>query len=713
MKNNILKIVVCISLIFSINALGQNTNRISQLRLQLESVSVDSPGLLEKADINVSNVILPDFLRALANAHKVNLNISPELGTLVISNNYSNATVGDILIFLCKEYNLTLDLTGNIIAIKKLKTPKKATLKKIIPISYDPILDLITIELTQDSLFVAFKEIMDKTSKNLVFAPGMEHHKISAYIQKMPFDKAMENIAYSNNLNVSKTRDNYFVFESNNFTSNFDKNSKSAQSRPIRSRRSNFFFKVIDKKKQVLEVDFENTSIATIINDIGYDLDIDMFTSTPLDGAGKGSVKAKNIEFNLLLNKLLENTDFTYKLVDDIYYFGKKDQVSLRKTEIVPLLHRSIEIMSTGGVRQRQAGRTNNSYNSYNSSNRNSNYSNSSSNSNSNFRNSSSNFNQGITNNRQPLNTNRSANFSSYSNKAEALINILPEEIIKELSIKTDVELNSFIVSGPSQNIEKFKEFIRYIDKPIPVINIEVMILEINKSATVETGISWGIGDESVTTSGSIFPNTDLTIGATDVNKVINSFNGFGSLNVGKVLPNFYMNIKAMESNGNVKVRSTPRLSTLNGHRASLSIGETTYYAVTDRNYYGSQNPQTSEIKNYHPIDAELAIDIKPLVSGNGQITMEINVIQSSFNGKRIDENAPPGINSREFTSIVRVRDQDLIVLGGLEEKIKNDAGSGVPFLARIPIIKWFFSSRKREDTKKKLVILIKPIVIY
>ena len=707
-KNYLIKIMYCIILGAYLNVSAQESNRISQLKLQLESILVDAPGLVEKADINVSNVILPDFLRALANAHKVNLNISPTLGSLVISNNYSNATVADILIFLCKEYELTLELTGNIIAIKKLKAVKKQFKQKTIPLVYDAITNKITLELNQDSLFVAFKSIMNKTGKNLVFAPGMEHHKISAYIQEMPFDKAMENIAYSNNLTVNKTRDNYFVFESNNFITNLNNNSKSSQNRPVRNRSSNFFFKVINKKKQLLEVDFENTSIANIINDIGRDLDINMFTSAPLDGAGKGSVRAKNIAFNLLLRKLLENTDFTYQLIDGIYYFGKKDQVSLRHTEIVPLLHRSIEIMNSDGHGQRRAGRTTNS----NSNNYNTSYNNQNNFSNLNTDNQSSNFNQRTTN-RNPINTNRSANFSSYSNKTEALINILPEDILKELTIKTDIELNSFIVSGPRQNIEKFKEFITYIDKPIPVINIEVMILEINKSATIETGISWGIGDEPVTTSGAVFPSTDLTIGATDANKIINRFNGFGSLNIGKVLPNFYVNIKAMESNGNVKVRSTPRLSTLNGHRANLSIGETTYYAVTDRNYYGSQNPQTSEIKNYQPIDAELAINIRPLVSGDGQITMEINVIQSSFNGKRIDENAPPGINSREFTSIVRVHDQDLIILGGLEEKIKNDSGSGVPLLARIPIIKWFFSKRKREDTIKKLVILIKPIVIY
>jgi len=100
------------------------------------------------------------------------------------------------------------------------------------------------------------------------------------------------------------------------------------------------------------------------------------------------------------------------------------------------------------------------------------------------------------------------------------------------------------------------------------------------------------------------------------------------------------------------------------------------------------------------------------LVSGDGQVTLDISVIQSSF-GSRIEENAPPDISSREFSSIIRMRDQDIAVLGGLEEQMRNNTGSGVPFLARIPIIKYLFSKRRREARKAKLVVLIKPTVIY
>ena len=303
--------------------------------------------------------------------------------------------------------------------------------------------------------------------------------------------------------------------------------------------------------------------------------------------------------------------------------------------------------------------------------------------------------------------------FSSYASEAEAIVNILPDDIVSDLDIKIDYELNSFLISGPAANINRFKNFIKEIDKPVPVILIEVMIIEVNRSSTVETGVSWGIGDGPTKTRGGIFPTTDLTLGAETVNKVIGGFDGFGSLNIGQLVPDFFATIKAMEQNGNIRIRSTPKLSTLNGHRARLSIGETTYYVVTNQNFFGSQIPTSSEIRNYQPIDAELAISIKPLVSGNGQVTLDINVLQSDFSGERIENDAPPGLTSREFSSIIRVQNQDLVILGGLEEKTKNDSGTGVPFLARVPVIKWLFSSRKREDSRRKLTILIKPTVIY
>ena len=482
---------------------------------------------------------------------------------------------------------------------------------------------------------------------------------------------------------------------------------------------------MIDPESKRLEVDFVNTPISDIINDIGNELDINMFTATPLDEAGTATFKAKDITFDDLLTKLFEiqtldvnlttggNTQlqnnsnqgtgskrFTFKKEDGIYYFGSEDQLSVRNVAIIHLQHRSVELLSDpsgGSMSNRSAGRNANSNVGFN-------------NFNSLPNNVDNTFNRN--NNRQPINTNNNAqNFNNFDNKVEALINILPDEVKQDLDITVDYELNSFYVNGPATNIERFREFINKIDKPVPVILIEVMLIEVNNTSLVDTGVSWGIGDEPATTRGGIFPETDLTLGANTINKVIGGFDGFGSFNLGKVVPNFFATIKAMETNGNLKIRSTPKLSTLNGHRATFSNGQTSYYAITQQAIIGSDNPVTQTAVNYVPIDAELGITIKPLVSGDGQVTLDIFVLQSTF-GSRIAQDAPPDISSREFSSIIRVKDQDIVVLGGLEEQSKNNSGSGVPFLARIPIIKYLFSRRTREARKAKLTVLIKPTII-
>jgi type IV pilus assembly protein PilQ len=292
------------------------------------------------------------------------------------------------------------------------------------------------------------------------------------------------------------------------------------------------------------------------------------------------------------------------------------------------------------------------------------------------------------------------------------ITDLIPDGVVDELDIKIDRELNSFIVSGSQENINNFKSLIAAIDKPVPVILIETMIIEINRTSTIETGVEWGLGDGPTQDRGLIYPNTDLTLGANTVNRVLGGLEGLTSLNLGRVVPNFFANLKAMETNGDININSTPKLSVLNGHEAQLTIGQTTYYVITRRDIIGSQNPQTSTITNYLPITAELGVFLKPTVSSEGEITMGIVVNQSTFSNARIAADAPPDINSRKFTSTIRVRDKDIIVLGGLEEVIRSNTGTGVPFLSRIPIIKFLFSKRVREGTKRKLAILIRPVVL-
>jgi type IV pilus assembly protein PilQ len=700
---------------------------IQRIQNQMELLAADYPAYNEtlKLDINVANVTLPNFLIAVSKVHNLNLSVSNDIANITIVNNFSNVTISELLVFLCKEYGLTIDFTGSILSIKKYVAPLPEPEAKAFGIDIDPSTKLISLDIEDIPLEQVFRRIMEVSGHNLLYANNLKNKPLKVFLKQVPFDTAMEKLAALNGLSHSKSRDGFYLFSAQEAQTEWGGPSFGQGIR----------LEVLDTINKILNVDFNATPIADIVASLGHELHLNIYTATPLEEAGKVTFNAKHISFDDLLTHIFESrqlgtnaaeigpvtngrtrtrnqindpnatntsntTRFTFKKENNIYFFGTVDQLSVREVEVIQMMHRSVELLGdpTSYSRgNRSAGRTSSgSINYYGSG-----------------------QNQGLSagqnnfNNTRNISTNGTGGFGNYQDTAEALVNIVPDEIKSELDIKVDFELNSFLVSGPSANIERFKRFIEEIDKPVPVVLIEVMIIEVRKSSLVETGISWGLGDQPTETRGNLFPNTDLTLGAKTVNKVIGGFDGFGSFNIGKVVPEFFATIKALEENGNIKIRSTPKLSTLNGHRANLSIGETTYYVITNQNFFGSQVPTTSEIRNYAPIDAELGVSIKPLVSGDGQVTLNINVIQSDFSGDRIEEDAPPGLTSREFSSIIRMQNQDLAILGGLEEKVKDDSGSGVPFLARVPVIKWLFSQRRREDTKQKLTILIKPTVIY
>ena len=189
--------------------------------------------------------------------------------------------------------------------------------------------------------------------------------------------------------------------------------------------------------------------------------------------------------------------------------------------------------------------------------------------------------------------------------------------------------------------------------------------------------------------------------------------NGFGVVNLGQVTENFYVSISAMEDNGVVEVESTPKISTLNGHEAKLTIGETTYYEQTQINYQNNAvNTGVLQSRQWTPLDANLAVTIKPFVSADEHVTLTITVERSDFIDPQAPT-APPGITSETFESVVRVKNGEMILLGGLERKSSSNTGSGVPLLSRIPVIKWLFSSRAKSKEKNKLHVLIRPVVTY
>jgi type IV pilus assembly protein PilQ len=291
------------------------------------------------------------------------------------------------------------------------------------------------------------------------------------------------------------------------------------------------------------------------------------------------------------------------------------------------------------------------------------------------------------------------------------LMHSIPAEVISGLQIQEFRELNSILLTGSAMRVAAAEAVIRQMDELVPVVLIELTMIDVHKNRTVSTGISAGISD-SVKTGGTVLPGIKYTFGSKSINSFLNSVGKFTSLNLGHVTPNFYATISALESQGDVEVRSVPKLSSLNGHPASFSVGKKAYYKDVTQSVIPSLNNPTSYFTNiYKEVNADLSVNINPVVSDNDQVTLSIKINISDFLSIPTDGSPPPQSVSKYETNL-RVKSEDTILLGGIERTEDNESASGVPVLSRIPVLKWLFSSRTKSHDKVVTLLLIKSTII-
>ncbi len=608
--------------------LGTNTvkcqSRTDSLKIVLESKISEIPQLDHKIELTVSNIPLEEFVRNIANSTKLNINLSTKSNHKV-TNNFVNVPAKDVLLFLCKYFDLDLEFTGNIIHITDLEQHIEPYIPKDLKISMDTATQKVNLDLKNDSISLFAKQFTQHTGINVFFAPDLMNHKLSVYVQSLEIPNALDRLAISNNLDLV-AKDSSFIFSKKIIEA------KNNRNKAKRKQQSVFNYKIYDLEH--MDIYGTDVSLHEAIEAVSKKLNLNYFIATSLEG--KKDLNLTNVSYTEFLENLLKGTKYTSSLNNNIYLIGDRQSEGIQQTKLITLTYRSVV----------------------------------------------------------------------------DLVGYIPENLTKDISIKEFADMNSLIVSGSAPAIYSLESFIKEIDKVVPLVLIELIIIDNNSGYTIETGISAGLAENSTTSAGQTYPNMDYNMGATSMNSLLNSFNGFGIFNLGRVHPRFYMNIKAMEDEGLVKVRSTPKLSTLNGHEAELTIGNTEYYKEEMTNFIVTQSTQQRTNTQYKPVTADFKLKILPVVAGNDEITLQIFVEQSDFTG-RIEQNAPPGKVTRQFNSLIRVKNEETIILGGLEEKTINDSSRGVPLLSRIPVIKWLFSKRKKVKNESKLNIFIKPTIIY
>jgi type IV pilus assembly protein PilQ len=180
------------------------------------------------------------------------------------------------------------------------------------------------------------------------------------------------------------------------------------------------------------------------------------------------------------------------------------------------------------------------------------------------------------------------------------------------------------------------------------------------------------------------------------------------------VLPDdFYLNIKALETEGLANVKSRPIIATLNGNKASLSIGTTQYFLLKTTTPY-RDNTQTvfQETQTFQTIQADVKLELTPYVGADSMITLDIKPDFKTPVGQ-LSPNVPPTINTRSISSTVVVKEGETIVIGGLIQESEIEMSNQIPILGDIPLLGKLFSSTTKSKRKSELMIYVTPRISY
>lgn len=644
MRNFFFLVLINLCLIsVKVNAQDQGlaNERLATIENRLKALSVMVPGINQKVQLSMSGATGTEFLRALAQANQLNINVDQKVDFKVYYN-FTNETALNILLFVAKEYNLDINLVGSIISVTKMPAVMAVVPKKEIKVSYNATNDNLGVELNSDTLSLVAKKISQLSQKNVVVPVSLLTKTVSAFIASAPFETTLDKLAYANGLKLKKTNDQVYVFQALDEGEELYINSDNLiatkkNPKPLPGSTQGSSTQVTSKKNPIggklISIDAVNSPILELIKQASAEADVNYFIYSDVKGAV--TTRLSNIGYDSFLLSLLQGTEYTFKREGGIYLIGDRKLEGLRSSRVVQLQHRSLDTVQM----------------------------------------------------------------------------MIPTEWKKGVEIKEFREQNTLLLSGSVPQINEIENYIKQIDRVVPMVLIEVTLVDIRKGNIIKTGITAGTSD-SVQLGGSILPGLNYTFGANSINNFLSKLGDNNSINLGKVSPNFYVNLSALENNSNVEIRSVPKLSTLNGHSAKLSIGSSRYYSQRTQNIVPSLNAQTIVTEQFTEVNANLEIDIKPMVSGNDQVTLNIKVNISDFIGNP-PLNAPPPISTSMFSSIIRAKNEDMIVLGGLERTEKSESGSGVPLLSRIPVLKWLFSSKEKNNSKIVTLVFIKPTILY
>ncbi|MDO8464925.1 MAG: type II secretion system secretin GspD [Gallionella sp.] len=287
--------------------------------------------------------------------------------------------------------------------------------------------------------------------------------------------------------------------------------------------------------------------------------------------------------------------------------------------------------------------------------------------------------------------------------------------------IQADASTNSIIIIAPDAIYNNLRAALDKLDVRRAQVYVEALIAEITADKAAEFGIQWqnltGLG----ATNGQAFGGTNFgTAGQNIAGIAQNPATASRGLNIGIVkgqvtLPggvqilNLGLLVRALETDANANILSTPTLLTMDNEEASIVIGQNVPF-ITGSYAVSAAATTPTPFQTIERRDVGLTLRIKPQISEGGTVRLQMNQEVSSVQ----DTTNAAGVitNKRAVSSTVLVDDGQIVVIGGLIQDTLSDGEQKVPVLGDIPLLGGMFRYKTRSHRKTNLMIFLRPTVV-
>ncbi len=277
---------------------------------------------------------------------------------------------------------------------------------------------------------------------------------------------------------------------------------------------------------------------------------------------------------------------------------------------------------------------------------------------------------------------------------------------------------NALVVRGTPDQIALAEKLVDDLDKARPEVIVDIAVLQISKDKSRTLGMNWPTSatiqlQDNINTSSTSTTTTGTTTSSSSGSGInLNTLGNLNATNFEVTIPS--ANLSAVMGATDTKMLQNPQVRALDNQKATLKIGERLPVAT------GSFQPGIGGVginplvnTQFQYIDVGVNIDVTPHVHADREVTLKISMeISSEIGQASIGGITQPIIGQKKIEHEIRLRDGESSLIGGIFDDSETKSLGGIPGLAEIPILGYFFGQRTQDKSQDETVFAITPHVI-